>query len=131
MFRFGAESKMMRMRFQSGMLYSAKFLDRLLTPFTTDEMIRWAITEKKLLSFDYKDHHRLVEPHVYGKKNDLNGILTYQIGGESSSGGLPNWRRMHLKEITNMRVLDETFPGMREVPNEHSKWDLKYLIVDR
>jgi len=130
MFRFGAESKMMRMRFQSGMLYSAKFLDRILTPFTTDEMIRWAITEKKLLEFDYDGHHRIVEPHVYGRKNEKSGILAYQIGGYSSDGEL-GWKRMHMNKIANMRVLDETFPGMREILNEHSKWDLIYLIVDR
>ena len=130
MFRFGAESKMMRMRFQSGMLYSAKFLDRLLTPFTMDEMIRWAITEKKLLGLDYDGYHRIIETHVYGRKNDLNGILAYQIEGHSSDGEL-GWKRLHMYKMANMRVLDETFPGKREVPNEHSKWDLKYLIVDR
>jgi len=130
MFRFGAESKMMRMRFQSGMLHSSKFLDRLLTPFTTDEMIRWAITEKKLLEFDYDSYHRIVEPHIYGRKNENNQILAYQIRGYSSDGEL-GWKRMYMNKIANMRVLDEPFPGMREVLNEHSKWDLIYLIVER
>ncbi len=128
MFRFGAESKMMRMRFQSGMLYSAKFLDRLLTPFTIDEMIRWGITEKKLLELDYDGYHRIIEPHVYGRKNDQNEILTYQLRGQSSSGEL-GWKRMNMKKIANMRVLDETFPGIRSVSGRHSPWDVLYLIV--
>lgn len=128
MFSFGAESKMMRMRFQSGMLYFAKFLDRLLTPFTTDEMIRWAITEKKLLEFDYDGYHRIVEPHIYGRKNEKNGILAYQTRGQSSRGEL-GWKRMYMNKIANMRVLDETFPGIRPVPNKHSTWDLFHLIV--
>jgi len=130
MFSFGAESKMMRMRFQSGMLYSAKFLDRFLTPFTTDEMIRWAITEKKLLELDYDGYHRIVEPHLYGRKNKKSGILAYQLRGQSSDGEL-GWKRMHMKKIANIRVLDETFPGIRPVLNRHSPWDLIYLIVDR
>ena len=130
MFCFGAESKMMRIKFQSGMLYSAKFLDRLLTPFTMDEMIRYTITEKKHLEFDYDDLHRIVEPHVYGRKNDRNGMMVYQVGGQSSRGEL-GWKRMYMSKIVNMRILDKTFPGEREVPNEHSTWDLVYLIVDR
>ena len=131
MFSLRTTPKLRRLNFPSGMFFFVGLPNMFFIERTTEEMIRKGITEKKLLSFEYNGLHRLVEPHVYGRKDDLNGILTYQIGGESSSGGLPNWRRMHLKEITNMRVLDETFPGMREVPNEHSKWDLKYLIVDR
>jgi len=129
MFGFRTAPKMMGMRFQSGMLYSAKFLDRLLTPFTTDEMIRWAITEKKSLEFDYDGYPRIVEPHVYGRKNEKNGILVYQLRGQSSDGEL-GWKRMHMKKMANMRVLDETFPGKRQVPNRYSSWDLIYLIVD-
>lgn len=129
MFSFRTASKMMRMRFQSGMLYSAKFLDRLLTPFTMDEMIRWAITEKKSLEFDYDGYPRIVEPHIYGRKNEKNGILAYQTRGQSSDGEL-GWKRMHMKKITNMRVLGETFPGIRPVSGWHSSWDLIYLIVD-
>ena len=96
-----------------------------------DEMIRQAINEKKLLGYDYDGYNRIVEPHVYGNKDGEDAILVYQVRGQSSSGGLPNWRRMHMKKITNMMVLDETFPGKREVPNEHSAWDFIYLIVDK
>ena len=92
-------------------------------------MIWYAILGKRLLEFDYDEYHRVVEPHVYGMKNEDDGMMVYQIGGESSSGGLPNWRRVKLEGITNMRVLDETFPGRRPVKGMYSSWDVIYLIV--
>lgn len=88
-----------------------------------------AINEKKLLDFDYDGYHRIAEPHVYGKKDGEDAVLVYQVSGQSSSGGLPNWRRMKLKGITNMKVLDETFPGKRPVSGSHSSFDTTYLIV--
>jgi len=104
-------------------------LSRHFGPNTVDKMIRRAICEKKLLAYDYDEYHRIAEPHVYGMKNGDDGMLVYQIEGESSSGGLPNWRRMKLEGITNMTVLDETFLGKRPVNGLHSSWDVIYLIV--
>ena len=129
MFSFGAASKMRLLNFLSRLFSFAGILGRYFAPRTRDEMIREAISEKKLLVFDYNGYHRIVESHVYGRKNDKNGILAYQIRGQSSSGGL-GWRRMYMKKITNMRVLGETFPGRREVTGLHSSWDFKYFIVD-
>ncbi|MGI0056574.1 MAG: hypothetical protein ACREAK_04280 [Nitrosarchaeum sp.] len=34
-----------------------------------------------------------------------------QIEGGSSSGGLPEWRRMFLDEISDMKILKRTFHG--------------------
>lgn len=96
---------------------------------TMDEMIREAMSERKLLAFDYDGHHRIVELHVYGRKSDQNGVLAYQIGGQSSTGRF-DWKRMHMKKMTNMKVLNKTFPGKREVTGMHSLWDLYYFIVD-
>ena len=131
MFSFRAVPKLRHLGFPFGILLFIGVSDRLLIPRTRDEMIREAITEKKLLAFDYNDHRRIVEPHVYGRKSDKNGIMAYQIDGQSSKGGLPNWRRMYMNKMTNMKVLDEAFSGMRPVPNEHSSWDFIYLIVDK
>ena len=129
MFSFRAMPEL-KLSFQSGACLCAGVPDRSCIQRTRDEMIREAITEKKLLAFDYNDHRRIVEPHVYGRKNNKNGIMAWQIGGQSSSGKLPGWRRMYMNKMTNMKVLDEAFSGMRPVPNEHSPWDLIYLIVD-
>jgi len=93
-----------------------------------DEMIRKAIQETRLLEFDYQEFHRIVEPHVYGKKFDKDGMIVYQIRGKSSTGHF-GWKRVYLKEITNMKILDETFSGRRIVAGRHSSWDTIYLIV--
>lgn len=130
MFSFRTALKIRRPNFPSGMFFFVGFPNMFFIVRTVDEMIRKAITEKKLLEFDYDGYHRIVEPHVYGRKNEKNEILTYQQRGQSSSGVL-GWKRMYMNKIANMRVLDETFPGSRPVPNKHSTWDLIYLIVER
>lgn len=96
---------------------------------TMDEMVREAMSEKKLASLDYNGFHRIVELHVYGRKSDKNGVLAYQIGGKSSQNEL-GWRRMYMESVTNMKVLDEKFSGKREVTGMHSAWDVYYYIVD-
>ena len=98
---------------------------------STEELIQSAITDKKLLKFDYHGYERIVEPHVYGVKNGKGALLAYQIEGGSSSGGLPEWRRMFLDEISDIEILDRTFPGRRPTPSgEHSSFDNTILIVD-
>jgi len=96
-----------------------------------DDLIRKAITNKQLLEYDYDGYRRIAEPHVYGIKDGDHAILVYQVRGESSSGGLPNWRRMILNKISNMKVLDETFPGRRSYPSgKHSSFDETILVVE-
>lgn len=95
------------------------------------DTIRGAIRERRKLEFVYSGHTRIAEPHVAGIKDGREGILAYQTGGTSSSGELPEWRRFHLDGISQLRVLDDTFPGKRESPSGmHSAWDEKYEIVD-
>ena len=85
-------------------------------------VIREAINNKKLLEFDHDGFHRIVEPHVYGSKSGKDVILAYQVRGSSSSGNIPNWRRMVLNKISNMRILNEEFDGLRETHGGHSSF---------
>jgi len=94
------------------------------------DLIRSAITNKKLLKFNYHKFERIVEPHVYGVKDGREAILVYQIEGGSSSGGLPEWRRMFLDEISDMEILARTFPGQRHTSGKHSSFDRIILVVD-
>jgi len=95
-----------------------------------DSMIREAIENKKLLEYDYDGYHRITEPHVYERKDGQDAILVYQIGGGSKSGGIPNWRRMYLNEISNMTISDKTFLGRRQTPTgKHSSFDRTLMIV--
>lgn len=96
-----------------------------------EETIIDAITNKRLLKFSYHEYDRIVEPHVYGVKDGKEALLVFQVSGESSSGGLPEWRRMFLDEITNLEILEEKFPGQRPTPSgKHSSFDKTIKIVD-
>ena len=120
-------SKIRRLKgFMTKLLTSIR--DRIHRKLTVVEMINKAIKKKRLLEFDHSGYHRIVEPHVYASKNEKDGILAYQLRGESSTG-IMEWKRMYLVDITNMKVLTETFPGRREVNGLHSGWDVIYRIV--
>jgi len=92
-------------------------------------LIRNSIAEKKLVAYDYDGYFRVAELHIYGTYKGKTGILAYQLWGESSSGEL-GWKRMHLRKIRNLTVLDKTFSGRRDVSGSHTKWDIVYMLVD-
>jgi hypothetical protein len=93
-------------------------------------IIQAAISAKKLLSFTYRGHKRIAEPHVLGLSSGSIQFLGYQIGGTSSSGGIPEWRRFDLNEVLFLQTLPDTFPGRRPFPSgRHSSWDRTIAIV--
>jgi len=95
-----------------------------------DRIIRQAIAERRLLQVTLNGCVRVVEPHDYGIKKGVRQLLAYQIGGESSSGGLPDWRWLHIAKISDASLLDGTFPGGRDTPaNLHQGWDVLFLRV--
>lgn len=90
-----------------------------------------AIRSKAVVEFNYGGHHRVVEPHVLGVSGGVMQFLGYQIGGTSSSGGLPEWRRFDLNKISGFSLTDQLFPGRRPFPSgQHSSWDYQILVVD-
>lgn len=96
-----------------------------------NDLIRTAIAEKRIIEFDYDGYHRIAEPHIYGVLNGINELLTFQLRGGSSSGGIPDWRRFKLQGISNLKLLDEHFPGKRPHPSGvHSSFDRRFYIVD-
>jgi len=97
----------------------------------SDRMIVEAISNKKILEFNYDGYHRIAEPHVYGRSNGTLQILVYQIEGGSSSGGLPQWRRADVDRISDMQVTNRDFAGRRPYPSgKHSSFDEVIMIVD-
>jgi hypothetical protein len=80
-----------------------------------DELLRTAIEQKRLIRVSYKDKLRIVEPHDYGVYKGSVKLLSYQVGG-SSSGRLPNWRWIEVNSISDIHLLDRTFPGGVPVP---------------
>jgi len=98
---------------------------------SVEQIIIDAIDKKKMLSFDYHDHERIVEPHVYGIKDSKKSLQTFQTGGTSSSGGIPEWRRMFVDGISNIKMLEQSFPGKRPYPSGvHSSFDEIIKLVD-
>ena len=89
-----------------------------------------AIKEKRLIRLRYKDRERIVEPHDYGVHKGLSKLLGYQVAG-SSSHKLPSWRWMEEELISDIHLLDRTFPGGRLVPSgKHHKWDKLFIRVE-
>jgi hypothetical protein len=90
-----------------------------------------AIKEKRIIEFDYDGYHRIAEPHVYGAVDGKHELLIYQIAGRSSSGRLPDWRRMKLKKIINLILTGQYFVGKRGCTSGiHSSFDRKFAIVN-
>ena len=96
---------------------------------SVDPLLWTAIRQRRLLSLHYRHTPRIVEPHDYGVHKDVVKLLTYQIGGVSS-GPLPAWRWMETQYISDIRVLDRTFPGGRRIRSgKHHKWDKLFIRV--
>ncbi len=94
-----------------------------------DQLIRTAIEQTRMLQLRYRNRIRIVEPHDYGEHNGIVKLLTYQVGGSSSSP-LPNWRWMETELMSDVQLLARTFPGGRPTPSgKHHRWDRLFLRV--
>jgi hypothetical protein len=90
----------------------------------------FVIKNKRLIQFEYQNYHRIAEPHDYGVLKGIEQVLVYQLGGESKSKRLPDWRFIRVAGIKRLRVLKESFPGGRTVPSgQHKKWDQLFIRV--
>ena len=95
-----------------------------------EQLIQQAISAKKLIEFTYRGHPRLVEPHVLGVNGGITQVLGYQVGGSSSSGGIPEWRRFDLPKMSGMKLTSTLFPGRRPFSSgKHSSWDRQITVV--
>jgi hypothetical protein len=96
---------------------------------TVDQLLRTAIEHSRLLRLRYRHKLRIVEPHDYGKHNGSIKLLAYQVGGYSSRP-LPGWRWMMTALISDVDLLEQTFPGGRPTPSEkHHEWDELFIRV--
>jgi len=95
------------------------------------QTIKQAIQNKKLMQFWYHNNQRIAEPHVFGvTTNDKLAVLTRQVGGYSSSGGLPDWRMFYVDEINNLRITEQSFQISRTWHNpRESDFKTIYAVV--
>jgi hypothetical protein len=92
-------------------------------------LFRTAIEEKRLIRLRYKEKERVVEPHDYGIHNGVVKVFVYQVAG-SSNHRLPNWRWMEEDLISEIHLLNRTFPGGRPIGSgKHHKWDKLFIRV--
>ncbi len=89
-----------------------------------DALIGQAINSRHVLEFTYQGLHRIAEPQVFGYYDGKKQLLGFQIGGQSRSGGLPEWRRYDVDRITGLSISDQTFSGPRPtVTGVDTNWD--------
>ncbi len=92
-------------------------------------LIWTAIEQKRLLRFRHKNRERIVEPHDYGIHKGVIKLFGYQVAG-SSSRKLPTWRWAEQDLMSNIQMLDRTFPGGRPTKSgKHQKWDKLFIRV--
>lgn len=96
-----------------------------------DRLIRAAIEKRRLLEFTYDRHLRLAEPHDFGIHKGARKLLCYQVGGQSGSGKVPDWRTFRVDKIVDASVMDTPFSGSRKVPGKHIVWEKLYASVSR
>ena len=94
-----------------------------------DKVVCQAIQERRLVEFSLHGLLRIAEVHLYGTHRGIPQMLVYQVGGASKSGGLPHWRRVALDDVSELRLLDEHFTGMRLSEPRPAGWDGVFLMV--
>ena len=72
------------------------------------QTIRHAIRHRQPITGTYLGKHRILCPHVIGIKSGVWNVLSYQSGGESSSGlstnPANNWRCMRVSELLHVEL---------------------------
>ena len=94
-------------------------------------IIKQAIENKQLLSFVYHDKTRLVEPYTFGQsKHGKDTLSAFQIEGGSDDSQDLCWRQFALREIKNLKLMDEKFIELREdYDPENAKMSFVYWTI--
>jgi hypothetical protein len=97
-----------------------------------DELLRVAIAEKRLVTFVLDGYRRVAEPHDFGVIDGVRRLFFFQVGGASHSGRPLGWRWAIVDKMSELRLLDDHFPGSRSVPSgRHHRWEILFASVSR
>jgi hypothetical protein len=89
-----------------------------------------AIERRRLIEFDYRRLHRVTEPHTLGfNTRGIKQLLAYQVGGQSHSGRLPEWRRFDVEGIADVAIRSTSFPQRPAPSGRHSQWSTIIAFV--
>jgi predicted DNA-binding transcriptional regulator YafY len=79
-------------------------------PKTNEEILRQALTARRIVQFKYHRHSRRVEPHALGRITaDRLALLGWQVSGGSASEPPPGWRTFVVAEIESLKLARPTF----------------------
>ena len=72
--------------------------------------LRAAIKARNAVEFRYHGRHRIVHPHaIFIASTGTHCLDAVQVGGQSTSGQLPGWRRFDLNDIAAVTVRADRF----------------------
>ena len=72
--------------------------------------LRAAIRDRHVVEFRYHGRPRVAHPHaIFIASTGTHCLDAVQVGGRSSSGPLPGWRRFDLNGIDAVLVRDDRF----------------------
>lgn len=84
--------------------------------------ITFAIENRRVVTFNYDGHSRVVEPFLIGlTTTGKHAVRGYQTAGTSSSGKVPGWHLFSLSKITAIDVTLTSFEGLRPFYNPNDK----------
>lgn len=96
-----------------------------------EQRLHDAIDARVLVEFYYNGALRIAEPHVLGVKDGRLQVLTYQVGGRSSSGLLPDWRRFFVDQLSQLQVTSRAFVPQPFTFGRQSAFDRQIAVVRR
>jgi hypothetical protein len=95
-------------------------------------LLKEAIAAKRLIAFTLGERPRVAEPHDFGLIDGAEQLLFYQVGGQSASKAPSGWRRTPVAKISELRLLQDRFPGPRAAPSgQHVRWDALIATVSQ
>jgi hypothetical protein len=72
--------------------------------------LRAAIQGRNVIEFRYGGRRRVAHPHaIFIASTGTHCLDAVQVGGRSSSGPLPGWRRFDLNDIEDVSVREDGF----------------------
>jgi hypothetical protein len=72
--------------------------------------LRTAIKRRHTVEFRYHGRLRIVHPHaIFIASTGTHCLDAVQVGGQSTSGSLPGWRRFDLNDIHAITVREDRF----------------------
>jgi hypothetical protein len=88
-------------------------------------LLRTAIRRRHVVEFRYSGRRRVVHPHaIFVASTGTHCLDGVQVGGRSSSGPLPGWRRFDMNDIEAVTVRDDRFevdPAFEERPRDYRR----------